>query len=113
MSAFPQSGHSDRQILSEIKVRFRPKADIRWIKKTPHRPGSSISAMMRKVAQQCEVLGSLFELSPILVERRQLARHTSRTVQRVYFGNFFLFSSEIVKKREVYSLYCPRLTLYS
>ncbi len=28
MSAFPKSGRSDRQKLSEIDVRFRPKADV-------------------------------------------------------------------------------------
>ncbi len=28
MTAFPESGRSDHQILSEIKVRFRPKADV-------------------------------------------------------------------------------------
>jgi hypothetical protein len=29
MSAFPESGHSDRQKLGEIRVRFRPEADLR------------------------------------------------------------------------------------
>jgi len=29
MSAFPESGRSDRQKLSEIDVRFRPEADAR------------------------------------------------------------------------------------
>ncbi len=28
MSAFPESGRSDRQRLGEIRVRFRPEADI-------------------------------------------------------------------------------------
>ncbi len=31
MSAFPESGRSDHQILSEIKVRFRPEAVIQII----------------------------------------------------------------------------------
>jgi hypothetical protein len=29
MFAFPDSGRSDRQILGEIKVRFRPEAEVR------------------------------------------------------------------------------------
>jgi hypothetical protein len=28
MSAFPESGRSDRQKLGEIRVRFRPRADV-------------------------------------------------------------------------------------
>ncbi len=40
MSAFLQSGRSDHQILSEIKVRFRPEAVIRVQRKTPPKRGS-------------------------------------------------------------------------
>jgi len=34
---------------------FRLKAEVRRIKKTPHKPGSSISAMMRREAIQLTV----------------------------------------------------------
>ncbi len=35
MSAFPGSGHSDHQILGEIRVRFRPEADMHCVPLAP------------------------------------------------------------------------------
>ncbi len=75
MSAFLQSGRSDHQILSEIKVRFRPIAVIRIKQEIPRRRGLAQEQVTRAIDfPLCRVLSLTASVSC------RVLRQSSRTL---------------------------------